>query len=158
MMKDSFHDLFPVVYTPEQTRSSTKSSVSPIGCSVKTGPSSSIKADGELVDAGDGAGETRTTPVRAKQRPMPGCWIPGDRGRPGAGDVASDGLDPSGGLGTSSISVGGRGGRRRVRSLSLMATESGVPSISGTGSRSSTGHRCRCRTDARSPAPRWRSR
>ena len=44
------------------------------------------------------------------------------------------------------------------RSLSLMATEPGSRSTSGTGSRSSTGHRCRCRMDARSPAPRWRSR
>ena len=127
LMKDSIRDLFPAVYTAEQTRSSAEFIGVPDRMLVEDGTFFVIEADGELVACGG--------------------WSRRDKLYTGSGEAASDArlLDPATeparvramfvrsdwtrrGLGTMILEASeAAAGAEGFRSLSLMATESGIP-------------------------------
>ena len=127
LMKDSIRDLFPAVYTAEQTRSSAEFIGVPDRMLVEDGTFFVIEADGELVACGGwsrrdklytGSGETvtdarlldpATEPARVRAMFVRSDWT-----RRGLGTMI---------LVASEAAAAAEG----FRSLSLMATESGVP-------------------------------
>ena len=127
LMKDSIRDLFPAVYTAEQTRSSAEFIGVPDRMLVEDGTFFVIEADGELVACGGwsrrdklytGSGETATDarlldPATEPAR-VRAMFVRSDWTRRGLGTMI---------LEASEAAAAAEG----FRSLSLMATESGVP-------------------------------
>ena len=127
LMKDSIRDLFPAVYTDDQTRSSAEFIGVPDQMLVEDGTFFVIEADGELVACGGwsrrdklytGSGGTATdarlldpTTEPARVRAM---FVRSDWTRRGLGTMI---------LEASEAAAAAEG----FRSLSLMATEPGVP-------------------------------
>lgn len=127
LMKDSIRDLFPAVYTADQTRSSAEFIGVPDQMLVEDGTFFVIEADGELVACGG--------------------WSRRDKLYTGSGEAATDArlLDPATeparvramfvrsdwtrrGLGTMILEASeAAAAAEGFRSLSLMATEPGVP-------------------------------
>jgi len=127
LMKDSIRDLFPAVYTDEQTRSSAEFIGVPDRMLVQDGTFFVIEAEGELVACGG--------------------WSRRDKLYTGSGESATDArlLDPATeparvramfvrsdwtrrGLGTMILEASeAAAADEGFRSLSLMATESGIP-------------------------------
>jgi len=127
LMKDSIHDLFPAVYTDDQTRSSAEFIGVPDRMLIEDGSFFVIEADGELVACGGwsrrdklytGSGETATDarlldPATEPAR-VRAMFVRSDWTRRGLGTMI---------LEASEAAAAAEG----FSSLSLMATEPGVP-------------------------------